>query len=312
MIVRPAGGTGCDGCDPYTTLIMRLEALEERANAIVKSVQGILPDGVGNVTLDTESDTTDPSWGAANKLATGSLVKEIYQENHDYTAAVADDVVDLLADVSELQTQVEALSPASVTALENAVASLQSAVAALETSVTGKVNRTGDTMTGPLNLPAIASNDSSSKAATTTWVNDIENDVVHKSRAETIPGAKTFTCTPIIKTLYANAGSIPTTDVYLPGLVLYGADDKDWGTIRIFTAANSEERKWQMYINNANPDGSVTTTAYLQLVNKTSTHEAYATAPTTPSAATSDEIATANWVRSLLNTFAANNGLTGV
>lgn len=166
MIVRPAGGTGCDGCDPYTTLIMRLEALEERANAIVKSVQGILPDGVGNVTLDTESDTTDPSWGATTKLATGSLVKEVYQENHNYIAAVADDVVDLLADVSELQTQVEDLDPTIVSALQQSVAALQQSVNTLSNTVAGysavisdledqmpnKVDRTGDTMTGPLNV----------------------------------------------------------------------------------------------------------------------------------------------------------------
>lgn len=188
MIVRPAGGTGCDGCDPYTTLIMRLEALEERANAIVKSVQGILPDGVGNVTLDTESDTTDPSWGATTKLATGSLVKEVYQENHNYIAAVADDVVDLLADVSELQTQVEDLDPTIVSALQQSVAALQQSVNTLSNTVAGysavindledqmpnKVDRTGDTMTGPLNVIDTATGSRNTQAVNG---NRLQNDL---------------------------------------------------------------------------------------------------------------------------------------
>ena len=53
-----------------------------------------------------------------------------------------------------------------------------------------------------------ASNDSSTKVATTAWVNDTNNNVVHKTNDETVNGVKTFTSN-ILRTAALGAGGTP-------------------------------------------------------------------------------------------------------
>ena len=95
-----------------------------------------------------------------------SEVKEAADDAHAYAASIADDVIVLQSDVEILTREVEALDPASVTALEQSVDALQQTVNQLSNLVGGfsavirdledqmpnKVDRTGDTMTGPLNV----------------------------------------------------------------------------------------------------------------------------------------------------------------
>ena len=158
--------TSCDVCNPIDEILARLDALERRASAIVAKVQGITPDGEGNVTLPTSSSDTDPLHGRIDAFAMSSEVKEAADDAHAYAASIADDVVVLQSDVENLTREVEALDPASVTALEQSVAALQQTVNQLSNLVGGisavirdledqmpnKVDRTGDTMTGPLNV----------------------------------------------------------------------------------------------------------------------------------------------------------------
>ena len=158
--------TSCDVCNPIDEILARLDALERRASAIVAKVQGIAPDGEGNVTLPSSSSDTDPLHGRIDAFAMSSEVKEAADDAHAYAASIADDVVVLQSDVEILTREVEALDPASVTALEQSVAALQQTVNQLSNLVGGfsavirdledqmpnKVDRTGDTMTGPLNV----------------------------------------------------------------------------------------------------------------------------------------------------------------
>ena len=158
--------TSCDVCNPIDEILARLDALERRASAIVAKVQGLAPDGEGNVTLPTSSSDTDPLHGRVDAFAMSSEVKEAADDAHAYAASIADDVVVLQSDVEILTREVEALDPASVAALEQSVAALQRSVNQLSNTVAGcsaviadledqmpnKVDRTGDTMTGPLNV----------------------------------------------------------------------------------------------------------------------------------------------------------------
>ena len=180
--------TSCDVCNPIDEILARLDALERRASAIVAKVQGIAPDGEGNVTLPTSSSDTDPLHGRVDAFAMSSEVKEAADDAHAYAASIADDVVVLQSDVEILTREVEALDPASVTALEQSVAALQQTVNQLSNLVGGysavirdledqmpnKVDRTGDTMTGPLNV-----NDTATGSRNTQAVNGnrLQNDL---------------------------------------------------------------------------------------------------------------------------------------
>lgn len=127
--------TSCDVCNPIDEIIARLDALERRASAIVAKVQGIAPDGDGNVTLPTSSSDTDPLHGRVDTFAMSSEVKEAADDAHAYAASIADDVIVINSEIA---------------ALNQAVATLESTAAALNNSVAGKVSKSGDTMTGEL------------------------------------------------------------------------------------------------------------------------------------------------------------------
>lgn len=182
--------TSCDVCNPIDEILARLDALERRASAIVAKVQGLAPDGEGNVTLPTSSSDTDPLHGRIDAFAMSSEVKEAADDAHAYAASIADDVVVLQSDVEILTREVEALDPASVTALEQSVAALQQTVNQLSNLVGGfsavirdledqmpnKVDRTGDTMTGPLNVIDTVTGSRNTQAVNGTRLqNDLDN-----------------------------------------------------------------------------------------------------------------------------------------
>ena len=149
--------TSCDVCNPIDEILARLDALERRASAIVAKVQGLAPDGEGNVTLPTSSSDTDPLHGRVDAFAMSSEVKEAADDAHAYAASIADDVLVINSEIDALNQAVEALQPAEIEAIKSAVQTLQTTVATLESTVTtlnnsvaGKVSKSGDTMTGTL------------------------------------------------------------------------------------------------------------------------------------------------------------------
>lgn len=155
--------TSCDVCNPIDEILARLDALERRASAIVAKVQGIAPDGEGNVTLPTSSSDTDPLHGRIDAFAMSSEVKEAADDAHAYAASIADDVVVINSEIDALNQAVAALQPAEIEAikiavetLQTTVATLESTVATLNNSVEGKVSKSGDTMTGILFLQKTA------------------------------------------------------------------------------------------------------------------------------------------------------------
>ena len=154
--------TSCDVCNPIDEILARLDALERRASAIVAKVQGLAPDGEGNVTLPTSSSDTDPLHGRVDTFAMSSEVKEAADDAHAYAASIADDVIVINSEIVALNQAVEALQPAEIEAIKSAVQTLQTTVATLEStvatlnnSVAGKVSKSGDTMTGPLTAPRV-------------------------------------------------------------------------------------------------------------------------------------------------------------
>ena len=98
--------TSCDVCNPIDEILARLDALERRASAIVAKVQGIAPDGEGNVTLPTSSSDTDPLHGRVDAFAMSSEVKEAADDAHAHAASIADDVIVLQQDVNQLSITV--------------------------------------------------------------------------------------------------------------------------------------------------------------------------------------------------------------
>ena len=151
--------TSCNPCNPIDEILARLDALERRASAIVAKVQGLAPDGEGNVTLPTSSSDTDPLHGRIDAFAMSSEVKEAADDAHAYAASIADDVVVINSEIDALNQAVEALQPAEIEAIKSAVQTLQTTVATLEStvatlnnSVAGKVSKSGDNMTGILGI----------------------------------------------------------------------------------------------------------------------------------------------------------------
>lgn len=162
MIVIGKDRTSCDVCNPIDEILARLDALEKRASAIVAKVQGIAPDGEGNVTLPTSSSDTDPLHGRIDAFAMSSEVKEAADDAHAYAASIADDVIVINSEIDALNQAVAALQPAEIEAIKSAVQTLQTTVATLESTVATlndavvkKVSKNGDTMTGSLTAPRV-------------------------------------------------------------------------------------------------------------------------------------------------------------
>ena len=147
--------TSCDVCNPIDEILARLDALERRASAIVAKVQGIAPDGEGNVTLPTSSSDTDPLHGRIDTFAMSSEVKEAADDAHAYAASIADDVVVINTEIDALNQAVAALQPAEIEAIKSAVQALQTTVATLESTVAtlnNSVAEKQDTLTAGTNI----------------------------------------------------------------------------------------------------------------------------------------------------------------
>ena len=402
MIIRPKDGRGCD-CNPLDSIIMRLEELERRAQFIVARVQGIAPDGEGNVTLPTSESIDGPLFGSIQAFSMSSEVKGAYEDLHAYASAIADDIIEVRSDIVDLDRRIDELEPEGVDALQNAVDALSMAVDSLRAD---KVNKAGDTMTGglliqkttggsPLKMEylsydsglilkrkgvpidaevtdlmsggkiyfqddgdvnfgvlgtqkestfnqialwsyrngksqslqlinagdtgfakapswSVGTNDNSDKILTIKMANSLPS-LVHSTGNETISGNKTFTGNPTISLGYPviftkniqTPDKAPPTETRYGGFVFRDVGGTERGGVQVCATPTGGA----VLITCKTSDAS--STAYLTLYAKDDGTK-FAICPTTPTDATSNEIATANWVLDKINAFAAANGLTGV
>ena len=142
--------TSCDVCNPIDEILARLDALERRASAIVAKVQGLAPDGEGNVTLPTSSSDTDPLHGRIDAFAMSSEVKEAADDAHAYAASIADDVLVLQTKNSKQDSEIAALQTADaqnvkinlVNQYAVGLTGNQNSIAGIKTFVSGILNVT--------------------------------------------------------------------------------------------------------------------------------------------------------------------------
>lgn len=168
--------------------------------------------------------------------------------------------------------------------------------------------------------------DSSTKIATTEWVNDINNDVLHKSRNETIPGPKTFTANTTFTSNLSLKGAL-----YNPILITNPSRDRNAGTQSYGTGiyirdSGGKECTYLYSLGSVDSNTGVvkSNTQLTSLITNPSKNETvystiqttacsdgttYATCPNPPNEAISNEIATAKWVN---NKLAQKNKVTNV
>ena len=144
---------------------------------------------------------------------------------------------------------------------------------------------------------SLGTNSNDNKVLTIAMANSLPS-LVHTTGNETIAGSKRFSQGLIRQHGAISAGSVPTSDQYVPIVNIQDSNGADFGYIRMFAGANSKLRLLQIEVNKLNDDGSTPENSFLQLFAEDENGPARATAPTTPSDATSNEIATANWANS--------------
>lgn len=318
--------TSCDVCNPIDEILARLDALERRASAIVAKVQGLAPDGEGNVTLPTSSSDTDPLHGRIDAFAMSSEVKEAADDAHAYAASIADDVLVINSEIDALNQAVEVLQPAEIEAIKSAVQTLQTTVATLEStvdtlnnSVAGKVSKSGDAMNatltvygvpfGLINRSLIKQNE-----AVSGWTRVYQDEVIDSD-------GKTLGYSQRFRTV-ANDGSnydklslgvcakggvkTSTMGVVCPENGDGYADAPSWSP---GTNDNSDKI---LTIKMANSLPSLMHTTGNETIGGLKTFDISPVVPSTPSDATGMEIATANWVIAKINELATKNRLTGL
>lgn len=322
--------TSCDVCNPIDEILARLDALERRASAIVAKVQGIAPDGEGNVTLPTSSSDTDPLHGRVDTFAMSSEVKEAADDAHAYAASIADDVVVINSEIDALNQAVEALQPAeieaikaAVQALQATVATLESTVASLNNSVAGKVSKSGDTMDGDLRI--------------ITDVNDsysIKNNSLDRMVEPSYPASGDSDVQTLIIVLDKNNSSLAYIErsIRPEGTILshvinqtangsirnhqmnqvIGVDGSRYVTIPSWLLGTNDNSDKILTIKMANSLPSLVHTTGNETINGVKTFSSSPIVPTTPSSATGSEIATANWALARINELATKNGLNGL
>ena len=144
--------------------------------------------------------------------------------------------------------------------------------------------------------------DSSNKIATTAWVNNLDNSVVHKAGNETISGDKTFTNPISITTTADEARFITTfTDVSLdtnPTTNIYnGFKSVDSNGVEFANcncSYNTAGRIGSNFWVNRNDSGTSVSGGMGIYIDKNGT-SAYTQAPTPASGDNSTKIATTNW-----------------
>ena len=318
--------TSCDVCNPIDEILARLDALERRASAIVAKVQGIAPDGEGNVTLPTSSSDTDPLHGRVDAFAMSSEVKEAADDAHAYAASIADDVVVINSEIDALNQAVAELQPAEIEAIKTAVQALQTTVATLEStvatlndSIAGKVSKSGDTMTGILSITSTSGTPRMylkhpSLDITTTPSSNCFIDLEYLDK-----NGKRFA---LIESLAG--GNNSTRQIGL--MINSSMSDSDvWSRLQLThdgTTAYVTAPSWSpgtndnsnkiLTIKMANSLPSLVHTTGNETINGIKTFGSSPIVPSTPSGATGTEIATANWVISKINELASKNKLTGL
>ena len=316
--------TSCDVCNPIDEILARLDALERRASAIVAKVHGIAPDGEGNVTLPTSSSDTDPLHGRVDAFAMSSEVKEAADDAHAYAASIADDVVVINSEIVALNQAVEALQPAEIEAIKSAVQALQTTVATLQTvvetlqtDVTGKLNKSGDNMTGILgmlmNLPQVYLTNTvddftipSTELKTTHYLAYLDKngqDTFHITEF-TYNGGRGVALTLRSKT----TGEIKEANL---GLTVEDSG-AFYATAPSWSPGSNDNSDKIMTIKMANSLPSLVHTTGNETINGIKTFSSSPVVPSTSSGATGTEIATANWVIAKINELATKNNLAGL
>lgn len=313
--------TSCDVCNPIDEIIARLDALERRASAIVAKVQGIAPDGEGNVTLPTSSSDTDPLHGRVDAFAMSSEVKEAADDAHAYAASIADDVLVINSEIDVLNQAVAALQPAEIEAIKSAVQTLQTTVATLESTVTtlnnsveGKVSKSGDTMTGSLSInnglfinrkTTLESNNS---ATAVTEVGRVQFRSASNETANLISVSSPSNNSAYLRSTRNVEGKNVDANI----IAIIGANGDRYGVAPSWSPGTNDNSDKILTIKMVNSLPSLVHTTGNETINGIKTFSSSPIVPSTPSNATGTEIATANWVLTKLNELATKNGLIGL
>ena len=319
--------TSCDVCNPIDEIIARLDALERRASAIVAKVQGLAPDGDGNVTLPTSSSDTDPLYGRIDAFAMSSEVKEAADDAHAYAASIADDVLVINSEIVALNQAVEALQPAEIEAIKSAVQALQTTVATLESAVSTlndavvkKVSKSGDTMTGILSItstsgtPRLFLKHPSLDITTTPLSNCfIDQEYLDKNgkRFALIEGLASGNSSTRQIGLMINSSTVSGNDSWMR-LQLTHDGTTAYATAPSWSPGTNDNSGKILTINMANSLPSLVHTTGNETINGTKTFNTSPVVPSTSSDATGSEIATADWVLTRIKELATKNGLTGL
>ena len=317
--------TSCDVCNPIDEILARLDALERRASAIVAKVQGIAPDGEGNVTLPTSSTDTDPLHGRVDAFAMSSEVKEATDDAHAYAASIADDVVVINSEIDALNQAVAALQPAEIEAIKAAVQTLQATVATLESTVTslndsvsGKVSKSGDTMTGNLTIEKSWSPITTLRVTSASLTNPASSI---RDLGYTFEDSDGYQIGSMYERISTNG------DLYLAlqtksnksgsekrsTITIYNsADGSAYATAPSWSVGTNDNSDKILTIKMANSLPSLMHTTGNETINGIKTFNSSPVVPSTSSGATGSEIATANWVLARINELATKNGLNGL
>ena len=322
--------TSCDVCNPIDEILARLDGLERRASAIVAKVQGIAPDGEGNVTLPTSSSDTDPLHGRVDAFAMSSEVKEAADDAHAYATSIADDVIVINSEIDALNQAVAALQPAEIEAikvavetLQTTVATLESTVATLNNNVAGKVSKSGDTMSGTLQIYTDVNNSyhikrnnldrSVEPSYPTSGDSDIQTLMIvldkNNSSAAYIERSVRAEGTVLSHVINQTAnGSIRNHQMNQ----VIGVDGSRFVTIPSWSPGTNDNSDKVLTIKMANSLPSLMHTTGNETINGIKTFSTSPIVPDTPSNATGSEIAVAKWVISRINELATKNGLNGL
>ena len=316
--------TSCDVCNPIDEILARLDELERRASAIVAKVQGIAPDGEGNVTLPTSSSDTDPLHGRIDAFAMSSEVKEAADDAHAYAASIADDVVVINSEIDALNQAVAALQPAEIEAikaavetLQTTVTTLQSTVGTLQTDVSGKLNRSGDNMTGVLgvltNLPQVYLTNTVDDFTLPSTVVNTTHYLAYLDKN----GQDTFHITEY--TYVGGRGVAITLRNKTTGAIVeanLGMTIEDSGAFYLtapsWSPGTNDNSDKILTIKMANSLPSLMHTTGNETIDGVKTFSSSPIVPDTPSNATGSEITVAKWVISRINELATKNGLVGL
>ena len=278
------------GQEELCALLAELRAMRDRIDQMVITVQHVTVDGTGNVQLPFQEEIGDPDFGNAGSFAGAKSVK----------------AVKVIADAAKLTAD------AAMEANTDALLTLEQSAGPGTVSVIGK-NAAGKAKT-TVKLPAVDARHAGvmtpakmDEIAEEMDRHALDNAVVHNTGNEDVNGRKTFKEGMSINRKFPFI-NFDSPDSIRPSVW------KRFGNVSFNGAATDASSKFLGYIDTTN-DG---TTTILSLtarhysdaagsahndskISVVSTDtDSYGTAPPTPTNARGSEIATAGWVRSLL------------